>query len=55
MAFQIKRYPTIMKNNFHLISIDPKLSNIFKDNPTEKAIPFQITFWIQPKSSLTTN
>ena len=26
--------PSILKNNFHLISTDPKLSKIFKQKPT---------------------
>ena len=41
---KLSAIPTVMKNNFHLISSDPKLSNIFKEKPTEKANPFQITF-----------
>ena len=41
---KLSAIPTVMKNNFHLISSDPKLSNIFKEKPTEKANLFQITF-----------
>ena len=40
--------PFILKNNFHLISSDPKLSKIFKQKPTvtyRKTNPFQITIW----------
>ena len=41
---KLSAIPTVMKNNFHLISSDPKLSNIFKEKPTKKANLFQITF-----------
>ena len=40
---------SILKNNFHLIFSDPKLSNIFKQKPTvtyRKKNPRQITFRI---------
>ena len=39
--------PSVLKNNFHLISSDPKLSKIFKQKPTatyQKTNPFQINF-----------
>ena len=44
---KLSAVPSILKNNFHLISSDLKLSNIFNTNLlslTEKSNPFQIIF-----------
>ena len=45
---KLSAIPSILKNNFHLISSDPKLSKIFEQkhllSPTGKTNPFQITF-----------
>ena len=43
---KLSAIPSILKNKFHLISSDPKLSKIFKLlSPTKKTHLFQITFW----------
>ena len=44
---KLRAIPSTLKNNFHLISSDPKLSHISNRrllSPTEKTNPFQITF-----------
>ena len=45
---KLSAIPSILKNNFHLISSDPKLSKIFKQKPTvtyrKNKFPFRSTF-----------
>ena len=44
---KLSAIPSILKNNFHLVSSNPKLSKIFKEKPTvtyRKTNLFQITF-----------